>query len=156
MTAAPAVSRRRTPAAAGARPPRRPRAAGLVVRSLAAAALAVVLAACGAGSRASTPGNVFRTRQQVSLQAVRRGIDALYRSHPGIATFAAQDVQYSAQSRDTVLRECSSAGAGAGSQAAESGQVTACAPLIFFLYVTVPVPASTIPYTRVDSQARHG
>jgi hypothetical protein len=33
-----------------------------------------------------------------------------------------------------VLRECTSAGAGAGSQDAETSQVVACAPLIFFYY----------------------
>jgi hypothetical protein len=45
-----------------------------------------------------------------------------------------QGVQYTAASRATVLRECTSAGAGAGSQDAETSQVVACAPLIFFYY----------------------
>ena len=33
-----------------------------------------------------------------------------------------------------MLRECTSAGTSAGSQDAETSQVIACAPLIFFLY----------------------
>ena len=138
MNAAPALTRRRTMAAAGARPPRRPRAGRLAIRPVAAVALAVVLvaalAACAAGGSADTSGDVFAARQQVSLQEVKQGIVALYRSHPGITTFAAQDIQYTTQSRDAVLNECITTSAGAGSQAAESGQVIACAPLIFFLY----------------------
>ena len=56
-----------------------------------------------------------------------------------------QDVQYSAASRATVLRECTSA-SGLESQNAESGQLVACAPLIFFLYRYghhASVPAAT-------------
>jgi hypothetical protein len=119
-TAVPAGNRRRG---------RRPR----VVRAgIAAAVLAVLAAGCAGGSGSSgQAANVFTTRQQVSLQQVRTEIAALYTAHPGIATFTTQDVQYSAASRDTVLRECTS---GTGSQDAETGQIIACAPLIFFLY----------------------
>jgi hypothetical protein len=149
---APAFIRRRTPvAAAGARPPRRPRAARLAIRVAAAGTLAGILAACGASGSAAKPGNVFRTRQQVSLQQVDRAIAALYRAHPGISSFAAQDVQYTAESRNLVLRECTSGVSGAAgataadSATAESSQVMACAPLIFFLYrygQTASVPDS--------------
>jgi hypothetical protein len=120
QTAAPAGNRRR-----GRRLP--------VVRSGAAAAVLAALAAgcAGGGGSPGRAANVFTTRQQVSLQQVRTEIAALYTAHPGIATFSTQDVQYSAASRDTVLRECTS---GTGSQDAETGQVIACAPLIFFLY----------------------
>ncbi len=127
MTAAPALTRRRTLTAA------------------LAVALAAALAACAAGGSAGTSGDVLGTRQQVSLQEVQRGIVALYRSHPGIATFAAQDVQYTPQSRDAVLKACSAGGAGNASQAVESSQVIACAPLIFFFYSygrTASVPDS--------------
>ena len=123
MFLTPVPSRRRRPAAAGARPPRRPRAVALL--ALAAAALTVASCSAGAAARA---GNVFDTRQQVSLSRVQRDLDALYRGHPGIATFSAQDVTYTVKSRDTVLRECTS-GAAAG-----NSQIIACAPLIFFLY----------------------
>jgi hypothetical protein len=120
QTAAPAGNRRR-----GRRLP--------VVRSgVAAAVLAALAAGCGGGGGSPGPAaNVFTTRQQVSLQQVRTEITALYSAHPGIATFTTQDVQYSVASRDTVLRECTS---GNGSQHAETGQVIACAPMIFFLY----------------------
>jgi hypothetical protein len=120
----------KTAAPAGNR--RRGRRLQVARSGVAAAVLAVLAAGCGGGS--GSPGqaaNVFTTRQQVSLQQVRTEIAALYTAHPGIATFTTQDVQYSAASRDTVLRECTS---GTGSQDTETGQVIACAPLIFFLY----------------------
>jgi len=134
VTAAPTFSRRRTLAAAGAHPPRRPRGGRLAACPVAAVTLAATLAACAAGSSTDAASSVFRTRQQVSLQEVQRGFGALYRSHPGITSFAAQDVQYTTQSRNAVLKECITTSPGAGSQATESGQVVACAPLIFFLY----------------------
>jgi hypothetical protein len=126
MLVASMPSRRRRPAAAGARPPRRPRAVA-PLRLLAVAGAVLTVASCSAGS-AAPAGNVFDTRQQVSLSQVQRDLDALYRGHPGIATFSAQDVTYTVKSRDTVLRECTSGAA------AENSQIIACAPLIFFLY----------------------
>jgi hypothetical protein len=65
---------------------------------------------------------------------VERAIGTLSRSHPGIGSFAVEDVQYTTQSRNAVLRDCTSGEAGVSSQTAESSQVIACAPLIFFLY----------------------
>jgi hypothetical protein len=70
----------------------------------------------------------------VSLPQLKTEIGSLYSSHPGLASFEVQGVQYTAASRASVLRECTSAGAGAGSQDAETSQVVACAPLIFFYY----------------------
>jgi len=103
-------------------------------RLVAAGTLAVLLGACAAGGAAAPAGNVFTARRQVSLQRVSTDLSALYRNHPGIQSFAVQDVQYTAQSRNAILRECAAGPAAAQSQAAESGQVIACAPLIFFLY----------------------
>jgi len=80
------------------------------------------------------PGAVFGARQQVSFHEVQQGIAALYRSHPGITSFTAEDVQYTAASRDAVLHACGSAGTGENPQTAESSRVIACAPLIFFFY----------------------
>jgi hypothetical protein len=134
VTAAPAFTSRRTPAAAGARPPRRLRAARLAIHVAAAGTLAAILSGCAASGSPDTPGKVFGTRQQVSLQQVVRTIGTLYRSHPGISSFVVQDVQYTTRSRNAILRECTSGEAGASSQTAESSQVIACAPLIFFLY----------------------
>jgi hypothetical protein len=141
VISAPASSRRRTrPAAAGEHPPRRPRAGGRaaprVLRLAGIAALAVAVAACsGAGPSASAPvGRVFTTRQQVSLAQVRTALDALYRAHPGISSFAVQDVTYTAATRDTVLAHCAAPPAAGASQAAASSQLIACAPLIYFLY----------------------
>ena len=140
MTGAPADARRRGLAAAGVNPPRRPPAARGRSRLFVIATLAVLAASCTAlagylVSRSPAPaGNVFTTRQQVSLQQVRSAISSLYGSHPDIASFTVQDVSYTASSRDTVLRECTSGGPAAGSQNAETRQVIACAPLIFFFY----------------------
>lgn len=163
MTAASAHTCRRGRAAAGEHPPRRPRAALTALTALTAlAATCAALTACASTATPAAspaPGNVFTTRQMVSLQQVRTEIGTLYSDHPGIASFAVQDVQYTASSRDTVLSECtagtattaSSAGTastagspgtasttgtanGTASQAAETGQIIACAPMIFFLY----------------------
>lgn len=112
--------------------------------TLACGLLAVGLAACGSGGpgrsggSAASAGSVFAARRTASFQQVQREVDGLYRSHPGIATVAVQDVAYTARSGGTALRECGRAAgavsAGASSQAAESSQTIACAPLIFFLY----------------------
>jgi hypothetical protein len=65
---------------------------------------------------------------------VERAIANLYRSHPGISAFSAQGIQYTAQSRSIVLRKCISGEAPEETPTVESSQVTACAPLIFFVY----------------------
>ena len=134
MTGAPAISCRRTLAAAGAQPPRRPRAGRLGTGLVAAATLATTVAACAASSSQVTRGSVFEIRQHVSRPQVKQAIGSLFRSHPGISAFSAQGVQYTAQSWSIVLRKCTSGEAGAETQTVESSQVTACAPLIFFLY----------------------
>jgi hypothetical protein len=97
------------------------------------AVLCAALGGCAPGAK-TAPGAAFDTRQQVSLPQVKRGIDDLYRSHPAITSFAVQDVQYTVQSRDAVLKACSSGDGGPDSQAVESSRVIACAPLIFFFY----------------------
>jgi hypothetical protein len=144
VTAAPAAYRRRGLAAAGDHPPRRPRAARggfrrpLITALTAVAAVSAAVTGCAAsGPAAATPAtvaNVFTVSKQVSLQQVQTEISNLYSSHPGITSFAVQDVQYTTSSRDVVLRECTAGGASASSQDAETGQVIACAPLIFFFY----------------------
>ena len=115
-----------------------------------AAVLAAVLggvAGCGGGPASSQTAE-FGGGGQVSLRQLDRDVAALYRDHPGIASFAVQDVRYTAQSRATVLRECTSA-AGSATAAApsvESARLVACAPLIFFLYRygrDASVPAAT-------------
>jgi hypothetical protein len=147
VTPAPTATRRRGQAAAGAQPPRRPRAARGRVRLIAATALAALAAACAAltgcasgtaaqpAANAPKPAaNVFTISEQVSLPQVKAEIGDLYGSHPGLASYTVQGVQYTATSRATVLRECTSGGTSAGSQDAETSQVIACAPLIFFFY----------------------
>jgi hypothetical protein len=97
----------------------------------------MTLAGCGGGSPPSAPaaaGNVFTARHEVSLGQVQAEVTTLYADHPGIASFAVQDVQYTPKSRDAVLRQCTSAGTAASAQDTETGQIIACAPMIFFLY----------------------
>jgi hypothetical protein len=133
VTAAPAAARRRALAAAGGIiPPRRPRAAAAAL--ILAGFLA--LAGCASGSRGATApaGDVFTAQHQVSLRQVDAEVTALYGGHPALASFGVQDVTYTAKSRQTVLRECTTAGSSAGSQDAETGQIVACAPLIFYFY----------------------
>ena len=101
--------------------------------ALALAGAALTVASCSAGATAR-PGRVFDTRQQVTLSQVRRDLAALYRAHPAISSFSAQDVQYTPRSRDTVLRECTRGESGQTAQTGETRQVIACAPFIFFLY----------------------
>jgi len=145
VTPAPTATRRRGPAVAGAQPPRRPRAARgrvrLTITVLATiAAAGAALAGCAAtpaaqtAAKQTTAANVFTVSEQVSLPQVKTQISNLYASHPALATFEVEGVQYTAATRATVLRECTSPGAGAGSQDAETSQVIACAPLIYFLY----------------------
>jgi hypothetical protein len=106
----------------------------LVMGPLTATVLAALLTACAAGGSTGTSGNVFEARQEVSLPQLQRAIDDLYVSHPDISSFAAQDVQYTDQSRSDVLKDCGPAGYEAASQTSESGRLIACAPLIYFLY----------------------
>jgi hypothetical protein len=127
-------------ARAQARAARRRARAGLTTAAAVTALVAgtAAVAGCAAsGSAAAKPssaGNVFTTARQVSLQQVRNDISALYSDHPGIAAFDVQDVQYTPGSRDAVLRQCTTGGSSASSQDAETGQIIACAPLIFFFY----------------------
>jgi hypothetical protein len=138
MTRTPALTSRRSPAAAGACPPRQP--GPLAV--LACAGLLSAVAACGSSAPPAASGPVFRSGQQVSLRQLNSAITGLYRHHPGITSYTVQDVRYGTQTRARVLAECTAGSAGTAgqavtdsqSQAAESGQLMACAPLIFFLY----------------------
>lgn len=96
-----------------------------------ACAAALGVAACSAATPKAQDTSVFTAREDVTLQQVKHDITALYAAHPGIASFDAQDVQYTTASRDKVLAECTTAG---GTEDSETAQITACAPLIFFLY----------------------
>ena len=131
MTAALTALCRRALAAAGVIPPRRPRA---VATALIAGFLALAGCASSSGSSPVATGNVFTAQHQVSIRQVDTEVTALYSKHPALASFDVQDVAYTTKSRETVLRECTSPGASAGSQDAETGQIVACAPLIFFYY----------------------
>jgi len=135
VTEAPTQQGRRGLAAAGGDPPRRPQA----LRQLPVImTLACALAACGAG-QSSASQDVFRVTGQVSLSQLDRAMSVLYQTHPAIGSYVVQDVQYTPRSRTTALRNCTSPSGSAGSataqaQTAESAQLIACAPLIFFLY----------------------
>jgi hypothetical protein len=129
-----------------------PRRCGHVTGALATLAVVLgALAGCGASAPAPSRQAAFRAGGQVSLRQLDQAVTTLYREHPGISSYAAADVRYTAQSRATVLRECTSpagtpGSAAADAQTAESGQLIACAPLIFFLYRygrDASVPAAT-------------
>jgi hypothetical protein len=132
VTAAPAALRRRALAAAGVIPPRRSRG------SAAAALLAVTLAlggcATGPGSTAQNTGNVFTVKHQVSASQLNTEVTALYRAHPALASYTVQDVGYTAKTRAAVLNDCTTPSSSASTQDAETGQIVACAPLIFYYY----------------------
>ena len=138
MTTAPTHRRWRAQAAAGVILPRRPRAAVAVSTGLIAGLLAGLLAVAGCASTSgrapATTASVFTTQHQVSLKQVDAEVTALYGGHPALASFSVQDVAYTTTSRDTVLRECTTPGPSAGSQDSETGQIVACAPLIFYFY----------------------
>lgn len=135
MIAAPAARCRRALAAAGVIPPRRPRAAATVlIVCLVAGLIAGLIALTGWADNAPAAGSVFTTPRQVSVQQVDSEVAALYSGYPAIASFSVQDVSYTTKSRDTVLSECTTPGSAAGSQDAETGQIVACAPLIFYFY----------------------
>jgi hypothetical protein len=132
VTAAPATARRRALAAAGGIPPRRPRAAAAAL--ITAGFLALAGCASSSSNAPATTLNVFTTQHQVSLQQVDAEVTALYSDHPALTSFNVQDVSYTAKSRAAVLRGCTTPDAGAGSQDSETGQIVACAPLIFYYY----------------------
>lgn len=69
----------------------------------------------------------------VSLASVQQNIARLYRDHPAVARYSAQDVAYTSRSRTRVLRACSAPGA-ATTQRVETARVLACAPLVYFYY----------------------
>ena len=134
MTAAPTALRRRALAAAGVIPPRRPRAAATAAAALLAGLLALGGCATGSGGSSQTTGNVFTTEHQVSASQVTAEVTALYSAHPALASFTVQDVAYTAKTRATVLRDCITPGSATNSQDSETGQIVACAPLIFYYY----------------------
>lgn len=134
MTAAPTALRRRALAAAGVIPPRRPRAAAGAAAALLAGLLALCGCASSSGGSPQTTGNVFTAKHQVSASQVTAEVTALYSAHPALASFTVQDVAYTTQTRATVLRECITPGSAASSKDSETGQIVACAPLIFYYY----------------------
>jgi hypothetical protein len=102
----------------------------------------VALAGCASssGGTPATTASVFTTPRQVSAQQVDAEVAALYSGHPAVGSFEVQDVSYTTASRDRVLRQCTSGGSptgpqgSTGSQTAETAQIVACAPLIFYFY----------------------
>lgn len=132
MTAAPTALRRRALAAAGVILPRRPRAVAAVV--LLTGLLALAGCTTGPGSTSQATANVFTAKHQVSAGQVNSEVTALYSAHPALASFTVQDVSYTAKTRGAVLHQCTTPDAAAGSQDAETGQIVACAPLIFYYY----------------------
>lgn len=102
---------------------------------LAAAGLvSTCLAGCGSRASESSPSVLGSRPQQPTFADVRSAIGDLYRNHPDIASFSAQDVQYNAITRDKVLDVCRRGGPETDRAALESARVAACAPLIYFFY----------------------
>jgi hypothetical protein len=107
----------------------------VIARILAAAGLVVTcLAGCVSRAPHSNPSMLGGQPQQPTFDSVKTAIDDLYRKHPDIASFSAQDVQYNAITRDKVLDVCRRGGPETDRAALESARVVACAPLIFFFY----------------------
>jgi hypothetical protein len=94
---------------------------------------ALLLAACGGGhSRSATSPILTGSPQNVAFSEVRSDVDALYRSHPGVALFTVRHVAYTPAARDRVLGVCRNGGAALDAQQLETSRIEACAPLIFF------------------------
>jgi hypothetical protein len=70
----------------------------------------------------------------VSLSQVQSAVHTLYRAHPDIGSFVVQDVQYTTESLKAAFKACTGVQGLTVSQANQTGQLLACAPLIFFLY----------------------
>lgn len=117
------------------------------VRAVAGFALAALVAGCGSGgaytaarqAQSRGPASPSRAAPQLrvlagfSMASVRRKIEQLYREHPQVARYSAQDVTYSRRSRAEVLRSCAGHGTLATEQE-EVARVLACAPLVYFYY----------------------
>jgi hypothetical protein len=112
--------------------------------------MAALVAGCGSGgdvgapshSRTQTPAAASSSgatpqlrvvADNVSMASVQQRIARLYRDHPAVSRYSAQDVTYTSRSRARVLRACSDQGASA-TQQGETARVLACAPLVFFYY----------------------
>src|SRR4051812_45004891 len=94
---------------------RLPGLAGWARRLVAAGLTTACLAGCGGGGSAAPATTAAATRaptvvnsslRTVSFVELRRSIDDLYRSHPGVESFVAKDVQYTPATRDKVLSVC--------------------------------------------------
>ncbi len=112
--------------------------------AIAAVAMAALLAACTRASHAVAA--LGRTIHVVSADEVTRQMGELWHDHPGLAAYSVRDVTYSAATRDKVFQICQHGGAASDIVAFQSGKVTACAPLVFFLYSygrTESVPEAT-------------
>lgn len=72
--------------------------------------------------------------QRPSFTEVKTAIEKLYRNHPSITSFSAQDVQYNSITRDKVLDVCHKGGPETDAASRESARIAGCAPLIFFFY----------------------
>ena len=145
MITAPTALRRRAMAAAGVIPPRRPRAVAAAAAALLTGLLALAGCATATSNSVPTTGDVFTTKHQVSASQVNAEVAALYSAHPALASYTVQDVAYTAKTRATVLHDCTTPGIAASSQEAETAQIVACAPLIFYYYSygeQAPVPAA--------------
>jgi hypothetical protein len=111
-----------------------------VTRALVAAIVAASLVGCGGSSSAvktvtqATPTILAGPVRPTTFGEVERAVRGLYRAHPSIATFVAQDVEYTPATRDKVLTVCHRGGPETSAVALESARVLACAPLIFFFY----------------------
>jgi hypothetical protein len=74
------------------------------------------------------------SRRTVSFAELRRSIDDLYKSHPGVESFVTRDVAYTPATRDKVLSVCRRGGPETDPGELESVRLAGCAPLIFFFY----------------------
>jgi hypothetical protein len=93
----------------------------------------VAASAASASAASPTSAALGQSMAPVSLSQVEHAVNNLYRDHPGIGAFVAQDVTYTKDSLGVVLRACTAGGPTTNSQV-QSGRLLACAPLIFFLY----------------------
>jgi hypothetical protein len=104
------------------------------VRIAALALAAAMLASCGGSKRSADSPILTGSPQKVSFAEVKSAVGSVYRSSPGVTSFAVRNVTYTPASRDVVLNVCRHGGAASNAQELETSRLEACAPLIFFFY----------------------
>ncbi|MFT4082769.1 MAG: hypothetical protein QM638_09295 [Nocardioides sp.] len=96
---------------------------------------AITVTACGDGDDSSTAEAALGTTLTTPTYAeVHAAVDDLWSSTAEMADFSIRSVEYDSSTVNRVLDMCHTGTAAGNEESLQSSRVTACAPLIYFLY----------------------